>query len=94
MRQITSFTAAKELFDKVEAADKTFTPFEVSAGPQLFWDEPSLTAGNIVVTGWVPRAGARARGSQGEVCGRVRVVGGETGRGRVTVEAVRSGLVE
>ncbi|KAM5537986.1 hypothetical protein V8D89_008462 [Ganoderma adspersum] len=26
--KITSFTAAKELFDKVEAADKTFTPFE------------------------------------------------------------------
>ncbi|PIL33649.1 hypothetical protein GSI_04272 [Ganoderma sinense ZZ0214-1] len=26
--KITSFTASKELFDKVEAADKTFTPFE------------------------------------------------------------------
>lgn len=33
--QVTSFTAARELFDKVEATDKTFTPFEVSAGPQL-----------------------------------------------------------
>ena len=77
--QVTSFKASKEFFDKVQAEDKEFMPFEVGSRVLLGASGAELTDVCASFAGCLPRAGARAGGGEGAVRGGVRGVGARAG---------------